>query len=240
MNFLDFAAGLQIEVDKPLSALIDRVLLTCDHLTVTKRDECVHEFVMLSGWARLCVQGQDGLTLKQREQFREIRDLASKLRDKLDELGSDDWDELKHRNASGLDIEHDFSGAIAGASQRAGGRKTQREIVVEVGKRFVVLCHKYRIPVTWSKDLDSCSEYCSAWLLGAIFEAGRLSFNTDGLQRRAVDAANNCLSKLSKGFSWVLHHEDRCEYVEVNLSKIEGESFIGQLPRFRCSSSDFI
>lgn len=234
MNFPEFASQLGIDVDSSMAGLVDRALKACETYKVSKRDECVRAFVSLAESARVLVKGRMEFTARQLDKFSDIRDLAGKLKEKMEALSDSDMEILAHCNLSTLDLMHDFSGALNVASEAVSGLRSKREVVSIVGKRFVVLCHEYQIPVRWSKDLHNCSTYCSANFLAALFEAAHVPFSGNEDKRTAAHSANNCLSTLSKGFEWNFHDELHgvSEIGSVYLDRIVRENDLEDLPPF--------
>jgi hypothetical protein len=237
MNFPEFASQLGIDVDSSMAGLVDRALKACETYKVSKRDECVRAFVSLADYARVLIDGRMDFRPRQLDKFSDIRDLAGKLKEKIDALSDSEADALAHCNLSSLDLTHDFAEALNVASKAICGLRSKRDVITFVGKRFVVLCHEYGISVRWSKNLYKCSDYCSAKFLAALFEAAHVPFSGDGEKRTAADSANNCLSTLSKGFEWEFHdeHHKHHEFGLVYLDKIVRENDLEDLPPFTVS-----
>lgn len=235
MNFPKFASQLGIDVDSPMAGLVESVLRACETYKVPKREECVRAFVSLADYARMLLEGRVEFTSRQRDKFSDIRDLAGKLKEKMDELSDSEAEALALCNLSSLNLTHDFAGALNVASKAVCGLRSKREVITFVGKRFVVLCHEYQIPVRWSKDLYNCSKYCSAQFLAALFEAAHVPFSGDEGKRTAAHSANNCLYTLSKGFEWSFADELHgvLEFGVVYLDRIVRENdLLEDLPRF--------
>ncbi|MDN2672870.1 hypothetical protein OX459_15815 [Janthinobacterium sp. SUN026] len=235
MNFPEFASKLGIDVDSSMAGLVDHALRTCEKYNVSKREDCVRAFVSLADYARVLVDGRMDFTSRHLDKFSDIRDLAGKLKEKIDELSDSEADALAHCNLSSLNLTHDFAGALNAASKALCGLRSKRDVITFVGKRFVVLCHEYQIPVRWSKDLYNCSKYCSAQFLAALFEAAHVPFSGDEGKRTAAHSANNCLYSLSKGFEWSFADELHgvLEFGVVYLDRIVRENnLLEDLPRF--------
>lgn len=234
MNFLDFAARLQIDVDEDLVGLVDRVNFACKQFDVKRRDSCVRAFVALAQWARQSTFGREDLGLAHQERLKEVRDVAAKLNGLLSTFDDDEWAQLSLHNASAIDIQQGFASAISCAAQSLAGHRTKRDVLSHVSKLFVLLCMEHGIVIKWSKDLENSAEYCSAKLLAAVFLAGRLPFNGDRESRTAADSANYYLGMLKRGFEWEFDHEYYdTQTARVYLNKIVFDSDVGILPRFR-------
>lgn len=84
----------------------------------------------------------------------------------------------------------------------ASRRKRESSARLLVAQQFVVACQRFRIPVTWSKEIDydakSGEEKSSAHFLGCIYAAGGMK--SEG-KSTPTSSANYYLSKLSKGFT---------------------------------------
>jgi hypothetical protein len=235
MNFPEFASKLGIDVDSSMAGLVDRALMACEKYNVARREDCVRAFVSLADHARVLVDGRLDFTPRQLDKFSDIRDLAGKLKDKIDALSDSEADALTHCNLSALNLKHDFAGVLNVASKAVCGFRSKRDVITFLGKRFVVLCHEHRIPVRWSKNLHNCSENCSARFLAALFVAANVSFSDDQEKRTAADSANNCLSTLAKGFEWEFHDEihKHHEFCLVYMDRIVRENDMMDLPIFR-------
>ena len=84
----------------------------------------------------------------------------------------------------------------------ASRREREKSAKLLVAQQFVVACQRFKIPVTWSKEIDydakSGEEKSSAHFLGCIYAAGGMK--SEG-KSTPTSSANYYLSKLSKGFT---------------------------------------
>lgn len=73
-----------------------------------------------------------------------------------------------------------------------------KKIYQRITRSFIVICLEFGIPIRWSKELSSCSETSSSYLLGAIFAAGGMQDNGDD---KTIKRANYYLGEERSGFT---------------------------------------
>lgn len=235
-KFSQFAESIGIDLDVAQHHIIDLVVFACTGMDADKRLRCVREFLDLSSALKSNLFGSSPYDNRERYIWEKIRDLSEQLNIKIEEMRELD---LQNERCPDLDCwasDHYWViPALAdAATRRVGeGEKKGRALKKCAAKAFVVLCHKFGIHLTWSKDIDSCSPHSSVHLLAAIFDAAGLEVtDTD---RGALGSANYYLGMLSKGFMWQFevvpdHYEDG--WVLFDRVIYESSNSIGSLPRF--------
>lgn len=231
-KFSQFAESIGIELDVAQHHIIDLAVFACTGMDADKRLRCVREFLDLSSVLKSKLFGSPTDDKGERDIWEKIRDLSQQLSIKIDEMRELDLQNERCPDVDSWASDHYwFIPTLANEATRRVGRKKGRDSKKWAAKVFVVLCHKFGIHLTWSKDIDSCSPHSSVHLLAAIFDAAGLEVtDTD---RGALGSANYYLGDLSKGFSWQLEvAPDHYEYGWVLFDRVIYENSIGSLPRF--------
>ena len=211
-------------------ALRLKIAAVCSRYKVKNPQLCKSEFLKLAYNYRKHVAQEVALHEEAKTQLKNIgkaTDGMVKVLESLNEEAKAALPEFVRKEIAPYQL---FSSTLNSTARASTDSRSSREnsARLRVAKQFVVACQRFRIPITWSKEIEydakSGEEKSSAHFLGCIYTAGGMK--SEG-KSTPTSSANYYLSKLSKGFTCDV--DGIVVRVRLNFTCLEPNHFLANI-----------
>ena len=185
-------------------ALRLKIAAVCSRYKVKNPQRCESEFFKQAYNYRKHVAQEMVLQEEAKTQLKNLEkatDVIAEVLESLNEEAKAALPEFIRNEIAYFELCSSTLNSAAGVAT-ASRREREKSARLLIAQQFVVACQRFKIPVTWSKEIDydakSGEEKSSAHFLGCIYAAGGMK--SEG-KSTPTSSANYYLSKLSKGFT---------------------------------------